>query len=642
VAGALPPFIETADLDWSEADEPVSRRFGDVYFSREDGLAETHHVFLEGNDLPVRFARIPPAFAHFVVAETGFGTGLNFLATARLWLDLTSDDSRVLHFISFERYPLSKPDMRRALARWPQLASLADALLDQYPPPVRGVHRLILAEGRIRLTLFWGDVQDGLQALSFQADAWFLDGFAPACNAGIWQERVLEAIVAHSRAGTTVATFTAVGAIRRFLQARGFEMVKSAGFGRKRDMLKGIMTRTAASAPAPTPSVQPPASAVVVGAGMAGCLVARSLASRGIAVTVLEQGPGAASGASGNPQGALYVKLGVEFNAQTALALSGLLYSQRFFSQCRDSSNQSPFWHQTGVLQLAWNEKEQIRQRKFLQSNTYPAAVVSGVTAEQASELAGLPLLATGLWFPASGWINPPELCRYMLDHPAIDVVFNSEVETLTPSADGWRLRDRNARQWNTDTVVLCSGHQLNCLAGQAAALPVKPIRGQVTILPSKAVRAPRTVLCADGYFNPSFSGEALLGATFDLHAKDPELWQDSHRENLEKLAGWCPGALAPGAAGPEDCQGRVGFRATLPDYQPLAGRLAPDAPGLYVLGGLGSKGLATAPLLAEYLADLICHQPQCLENTLARRVAPTRFADRAKWRQPAEDHKKT
>lgn len=645
MATALPPLIETADLDWSPADEPISQRFGDVYFSREDGLAETRHVFLEGNALPARFAQRPSTADHFVVAETGFGTGLNFLATARLWLDLAPDSSGVLHFVSFERYPLSKPDMRRALARWPQLADLAEALLSQYPAPVRGVHRLILAKGRVRLTLFWGDVMDGLETLSFRADAWFLDGFAPARNAEIWQERVLEAVTSHSRPGTTIATFTAVGAIRRFLQAHGFEMKKSAGFGRKRDMLKGIMQHPdSCITPGSEEADRPPTRVLVVGAGMAGSLVARALATRGVPVTVLEQGPRPGQGASGNSQGALYAKLGVEFNAQTALALAGLLHSQRFFSQCRDDSDQPSFWYQTGVLQLAWNEKEQARQNKFLRSNTYPAAIVSGVSAEQASELAGLSLSMPGLWFPHSGWVNPPGLCRYMLDHPAIDTIFDCEVTSLAEAGgNGWRLSDNKGRQWDASTVILCSGERLNQLVEQAASpLPIKPIRGQVTTLPSRLATAPRSVICADGYLNPSFSGQVLLGATFDLHSDDPQVRQESHRENLDRLSRWCPDAIRPGSVSPEMCNGRVGFRATLPDYQPLAGPLARDVSGLFVLAGLGSKGLATGPLLAEYLADLICNQPLCLENSLARRVAPSRFAERRSRAGPVSSDKRT
>lgn len=625
MAPSRPPLIEEADLDWTEAGEPVSRRHGDLYYSRENGLAETRHVFLDGNDLPSRFQARPGDRNHFVVAETGFGTGLNFLATAALWLERTQGDARVLHFISFERYPLTGRDLSRALQRWPELAPLARQLAEQYPPPIEGLHRLVLAGGKIRLSLYWGDALEGLNRLPFQADAWFLDGFAPARNADLWQEAILRAITAHSGPGTRLSTFTAVGAVRRGLQRLGFDMQKTAGFGRKRDMLRG---RWPAPGPPTARPERTPQSVLVVGGGMAGSLVAQALASRGLPVTLLDKGPGPAAGASGNPQGALYVKPGVDYNPQTRLAMAGLSFSQRFFGAFQNRAASTPFWHPCGLLQLAWTAKEMERQRKFLARNQYPEQLLQPVTAAKASSLAGLPLAHPGLWYPGSGWVSPPALCHQLLLTPNIEALYGCNLTHLGRDGDEWRLGDDQGREWRAKCLVLCTGSGLDDLTAQAGyPLPLKTIRGQVTLVPAHLLNPTEAVLCADGYLNPPSGGEVLLGATFDLRDDDHQVRLSSHRENLERIGSWCPEAFGDRPIDPGRCLGRVGFRATLPDYQPVAGPLAPAGEGLFCLGALGSKGLALAPLLAEYVADCVSNQPPSLDPILAAKVDPRRFS---------------
>ncbi|MFW5825599.1 MAG: tRNA (5-methylaminomethyl-2-thiouridine)(34)-methyltransferase MnmD, partial [Marinobacter sp.] len=252
------PAIEAAEIEWRDG-QPVSAGFGDVYFSRDNGLEETRHVFVHHNRLPERFSSLTRGQA-FVIGETGFGTGLNFLAAWQTFLDQVPADTR-LHFVSVERYPLTPEDLRRALALWPELAPLAAELIDRYPPLVAGCHRLVLNGGRVRLTLFFGDAVEALEELDFRADAWFLDGFAPACNPELWQDQVISHIPGHSRKGTTVATFTAVGRIRRALAELGFEMERVPGFGSKREMLRGRL------ATGPEPAGPAPASVLVVGAG---------------------------------------------------------------------------------------------------------------------------------------------------------------------------------------------------------------------------------------------------------------------------------------------------------------------------------------------------------------------------------------
>lgn len=617
-----PPAIEPAELSWRDG-VPESLRFGDVYFSRDNGLEETRHVFLQHNGLPERFARVP-AGGQFVIAENGFGTGLNFLAAWQAWREHRPSETATLHFVSVERFPLTRTDLARALALWPELKTLAEALLAVYPPLVRGVHRLVLDGGAVRLTLFFGDIRDAWRSLDFRADAWFLDGFAPARNPDMWLDDTIGQIRRHSRAGTTLATFTSVGRVRRAFIDAGFRMEKAPGYGRKREMLKGILDGGPSEGPAR------PDRVVIIGAGIAGCTLARNLAERGQAVTLVDsEGPGAA--ASGNAQGALYVKLGVEFNDQTELALSALTFAQRYYQRFGGDA-----WHATGLLQLGYDDKETSRQARFLERNDYPTEILQPVSREQAAELCGVSTETGGLWFPASGWLEPGRLCRALVDHPLITGHWQRRATGLARPAEGserWQLMFEDGTTLQADQVVVCAGHLTPSLLPVTVPLRLKAIRGQVTHLPESLVQAPRAVLCGNRYLNPALGAFALTGATFDLRDDNPQPTANSNRENLTELQAMLPSAFSPQSGAeldPAGLQARVAFRCTTHDYQPVAGPLCTDPDGrlagLTLFTGLGSKGLSYAPLLAEYLADRLTGQPRCLPLNLVRRLETRRL----------------
>jgi len=215
---------------------PRSDQFDDVYFSVQDGLAETRHVFLDGNNLPDSWL----AKKNFNICETGFGTGLNFLAALKLWLD-SPEDKRPnnLHFISFEKYPLSKEYIKEHLYVWGELATSLDMLLAKYPSDLeRKNHKLDIADG-VSLTLIIGDVNEQIPLLKKPVDCWFLDGFKPSSNPDMWSENVFNNMARLSREGSSFATFTAAGFVRRGLLAQGFDVRKVRGFGRKREMIVG-------------------------------------------------------------------------------------------------------------------------------------------------------------------------------------------------------------------------------------------------------------------------------------------------------------------------------------------------------------------------------------------------------------------
>ena len=207
-----------AELEWRDG-IPISTRFDDPYFSLHDGLAETEHVFLAGNDLDNRWD------APLHIAELGFGTGLNFLATWAAWE--AAGCHAPLRFTSFERYPMADADRRNALAAFPSLAAWAERDLPQ--------------AGALSLEIIEGDIRDKLPVWQGRADAWFLDGFSPAKNPQMWGADVMAQVGTHTKPGGTFATYTAAGHVRRALAEAGFEVRRVPGFGRKRHMSVGVM-----------------------------------------------------------------------------------------------------------------------------------------------------------------------------------------------------------------------------------------------------------------------------------------------------------------------------------------------------------------------------------------------------------------
>lgn len=218
---------KTAAITWRDDRTPIATAFDDPYFSLDNGLAETDHVFLAGNGLPQRFCD------GFHIAELGFGTGLNFLATWQAWI--ASGTSGQFRFTSFEAFPMAAADMTRALANWPALADLA----------VRMVAGLSESSGvfetdQVRLEVISGDARTTLPEWRELADAWFLDGFSPAKNPELWGSDLMTAVGLHTRTGGTCATYSAAGHIRQKLTDAGFAVTRVPGFGRKRHMTTGI------------------------------------------------------------------------------------------------------------------------------------------------------------------------------------------------------------------------------------------------------------------------------------------------------------------------------------------------------------------------------------------------------------------
>lgn len=651
--GPTPP----ADVDWTEHSDPVSLRFDDVYYSREDGAAESRHVFLQGNNLPARWNDFGDRT--FRIAETGFGTGLNFLLTWEAWLAHPAPRPK-LHYVSFEKYPMHRPDLARALNGRPSLAKLAEQLLQVWPGRLPGQHRVILQEGEITLDLWWEDVNNALADMAAYGpvfDAWYLDGFAPARNDSMWQDSLYKAMSALSRPDASLATFTAAGHVRRGLQAAGFEIEKVPGFGRKRECIKGYLVAPVATAmpiqetpwDLGKPGRPSPQGALVLGAGLAGCFTAAALARRGIPVTLLESG-GLASEASGNEQGILYTRLSRKHSSLTDFALQGFRFAATLYRQmfARGDLIEGLDGKLCGSFHQHRDKEELATLRERLAGLEDLAAVL---TAEEAAELLGEVPASDGFWFPGSGWLRPPALCRALVQHPLITLREHCGNIALRPSAAGWEAVANDKTLGSAQHAIICTGVSATDTTA-VNWLPLQAIRGQTTQLPAFArSRQLQAALCHDGYISPERQGSHCIGATFKLRDSSRDLRAEEHLENIERLATALPQWREQlEQLDPIALDGRVGFRCASPDYLPMAGPVPDRAaflqsyaglrknarltipqrgsfvPGLYVNTAHGSRGLASAPLAGEWIASDICSEPRPLSRELARALSPARF----------------
>lgn len=646
--------LHHARLDWNEAGTPVSSEFGDVYFSNDNGLSETRYVFLQQNRLPARFSHHDSDI--FVIGETGFGTGLNFLATMAAFLEQapqTGNGSR-LHFISFEKYPLTQADLRKALAAWPELAHLSQDLIAQWPLPVSGCHRLIFAGGRIRLDLWLGDIKEMLPQVPHPAtglvDAWYLDGFSPAKNPEMWTQDLFDGLARLARPQATIATFTCAGFVRRGLIAAGFAMQKVKGHGSKREMLAG---ERADKLPQQTiaPCYARPAGwegeVLIIGGGIASAMTALSLVERGRKVTLLCQDDEPAGGASGNRQGALYPLLNGEHDALSrfyslafGFARSRLLALAELhpvaFSLC-------------GVTQLSYDDKSAAKLTKMAQG-PFPPELMHPLSEPEVEQVVGLPCGHGGVSYPLGGWLCPADLTRAaILEAQAgglLEVLFNTRVATVTEQADGWQVESCDGRRWQSPTLVVAAGHQLPALI-PFAELPLYPVRGQVSHVPTSAsLSRLNTVLCYDGYLTPANEGQHCIGASYGRNQTELEFRAEEQTQNQARLQACLPQQRWPAEVDVSGNQARVGVRSASRDHLPVAGPVARPAaladhnlkapvdqqsplplyPGLYVLGALGSRGLCSAPLCGELLASEICGDPLPLAADLLEALHPARY----------------
>lgn len=655
--------ITHAQLAWNDAGTPVSDQFDDVYFSNTNGLEETRYVFLEKNHLPYRWHEYDQRC--FVIAETGFGTGLNFLATWQ-WFEQylqQSPDSTLksLHFISFEKYPLSKTDLIKAHQAWPELAEYAQQLQAHYPIAVPECHRILLAGGSVTLDLWFGDIKDCLPKVPVPeqglVDAWFLDGFAPSKNPEMWNQDLFNGMSQLAKQACTCATFTAAGFVRRGLIEAGFEMKKVKGFGTKREMIAGHLAHKT-----PYTNIHPCyqrekvadiQDVAIIGGGIASATLAYALSLRGIPVTLYCADKVPANGASGNRQGAVYPLLNSEHRSVSRVFAPAFLFARQFVEQI---AQRCPFEHDwCGVTQLMWDGKSTDKLTRMLQGH-FPTELVRSLTTEQTQQQMGLPMDMPSLFYSLGGWLSPTDLTQTLFAllqaEGALTAYFEHPIEQLTwlENQQCWQLSSHE-QPFKHQCVVIANGHQFDQFE-QTRHIPLGKVKGQVSHAPTNPTLNPlRSVLCYDGYMTPNSPthNTHCIGASYDRQQLNHLFDAQAQQENAQRLARCIPNQAWPKQVDVSGNQSRQSIRCVSRDHLPFVGNIGqrdkiiadyihlphlsveeipPIAqyPQLYGLLGLGSRGLSSAPLMAELLASQICGDPLPLPVDVLEMLHPSRM----------------
>jgi tRNA 5-methylaminomethyl-2-thiouridine biosynthesis bifunctional protein len=615
-------------LDW-QGGQPFSRRFEDIYFSKNSGLEEKRNKFLQGNRLGELFRTLPRGDS-FAIGEIVFGTGLSFLCAWQLFHE-SAPSTASLDFFSVEKFPLEEHELARALSLWPHLQTYADRLAACWQRRVPGWNRWHFDGGRVRLTLALSDIAEALPEVCGQIDAWFLDGFSPARNPEMWSEHVFRNIAKASRAGATFATYTSAGWVRRGLEQAGFHVDKLRGFGHKREMLRGSLSGSSNQHIA---SPSKPAPVIIVGGGISGCAAASAFAARNVPVTLLESAGTLSPGASGNPVGILHARLSAGMNTLQRFVLASYGHALALLDEKLPIDGGGR--RQCGELQLAFSadEAKRIDKLSVLESLAH---IMQRVDAAEASRLAGIELSHGGLWLPSSGWVVPPRLCAALTHHRIITPRTSNRVTGLRRMSNdegkGWRVDALDGlghcQPYEAEAVVVCTGYQSVPLMPLMpfTSLPLTPVRGQLTLLPpTPDSEKLNTILSAAGYITPKIGGVHVAGATHSFNDAGVDLRMCDHGENLARLADispaltkiWNPDNLDLG-----QLPGRASVRASLPGAMPLVGELLP---GLYASAGHGTRGLITAGLSGELIASAACGELLPLPLAIVKALGPVRW----------------
>ena len=624
----MPEVLQPARLEFDPEGTPWSAAYGDVYHSVHGGQAQARHVFIAGNDLPQRWQNRD----RFVILETGFGLGLNFLTTWQSWRD-DPLACRRLHFISFEKHPFTAGDLAHAHAAWPELAGLSAELRAAWPPLIPGIHRLHLAGGRLILTLVFGDAVQRLRTIDAAVDAFYLDGFSPANNPELWTPDLCRALARLAAPGATLATWSVAGHLREALVAVEFDLEKRPGFAGKREMLHGRFRSRRPSRHLPPAERR----ALIIGAGIAGSTTALHLARAGWQVTVLEANSAAGDGASGNLAGVLRPLPSADDNRLSRLTRAGYLATRALLQTLPDAR-----WSPCGVLHLGREAEHEAQQRKAVAALGWPEEVVRYVDADEASALLGWPVTTGGWHFPGGGWVQPPSLCRAALAADGIELRLNTAVARLAATANGWAAIGPAGDVLAQAPVAIMASGVTAPQFEQFGWLPQRAARGQVSHIPASKALPLQAVVCKYGYAAPVVDGFQLAGATLQYQDDDRSVRDIDHRDNLARLALMLPNTTEQ--IDPASLGGRTGFRPMSPDRLPIVGAVPiadgsgtrppanarlPTLPrhhGLWCLQGYGARGIVWSALMADLLLSRLEGEPLPLETDLVDALDPGRF----------------
>ena len=622
-------------LKFDEQGSAYSNNYHDIYYQPGIGLDEKKHVFLKGNNLPNNWI----GKANFTIAETGFGTGLNFLTTLEGWNN-TKNNNQHLHYISCELHPLNQKQLQQALKNISILQQYTLILIERYPAQlIYGFHRIHFAEFNCSLTLIIGDCIDAFEQLDAKVDAWYLDGFGPSKNPDMWSKKLFKTIADRSHTQTTLATYTVAREIRNNLMEVGFEIKKTKGFGQKREMLTAKLIH-----PKKIVEKQPwtqgfkanrQQTFAVLGAGIAGLTIAHKLTQQDKNVTLIDRQSKPCMETSGNPQAMIMPSLTLNDSIEARFYLSAFLYAINYYSKnC---------YHKVGVHQLACNEKQRKWQNKLLTTFDLPDNL--------------LHQFKNGLLYPQAGYLDTQSHAHYIYNQ--LNNHQQNNITKIQFHDQQWHLYQGDEIVHSSDVLVLANGINTKKLLEHPPInyeLEVTAKHGQISYFNDRQITKNRHILLNKGYITPPMNGDQTIGATFDhMPAQDwyqkPKTTTDHWQRNI---ALWKDTPYHVKLANIQSHHSRAGIRVTTTDHLPICGAVIDQSQfkldyadirhgkhwitypppvaidNLYLLTGLGSRGFTSAPILAESLCNQMLGQAQVLNQQMLTNINPNRFLYRS------------
>lgn len=667
-------------ISFQEDGSPYSQKFDDIYFDTDDGYQQSEAVFIGANELSHKFSQLNST-SEMTIAETGFGTGLNFLLTIKyLFSQFNASESQLLPSITYittEKFPLTKAELAKSLAILPQLSTYAKLLILQYPDQVTEDCKLSFYDGKITLELLYGDATESLTKLEPSkhrrankgiVDVWYLDGFSPSRNPEMWSDALFEQIARLSKEQASLSTFTVAGFVKRGLTKVGFRLSKKAIDCKKEHCLAGLFQapKTSDKGYQLRESITKPQHVAMIGGGIASACAAYLLTKNGIKVTLYCKDSSVAQGASSNAIGALYPLLHQQKDEISELYEKAFWRARALYIELAEQGFE--FAHQwCGLLEISYKNSLLSRQHKFEQLKTWPEALIKSITAEQASNFANIKLPFGGLFMPKAGWIAPQDLVKQLFKGAEttgrLRIKTNVKVNQLSQlyAEDEKTKHETNKRGgWEIHTDQGTFKESVVVLAGGAEAinldmleqLPLTSTRGQVTSMRTHEEISPlSTVICHKGYLTPQHKNIHCIGATFEKDSIniEPTAEDDDFNLNmldkcLPELVSWSKNDIATSKAR---------LRCMTPDHLPIVGPM-PDIeahkrdyahlskdknwrynqlpkviPNMYVMTGFGARGLCTAPLAADILLADLCGTPYPVDNKRLFSLAANRFVIR-------------
>lgn len=673
----------TIKLSFQRDGTPYSEQFNDIYFDSKYGYQQSEDIFIIGNNIS---SRLQQSNNNFVIAETGFGTGLNFLLTLQAYnkLQVNSPNTNLakLNFISVEKFPLSKAQLAQSLKALPQLKVFTDLLLDQYPEFDGHDNQLTefnanFFNSQVSLKVIIDDATQGLSKIKTNkiglVDAWYLDGFSPANNPAMWSKKLFRQIGRLSKKQASLATFTVAGFVKRQLQEIGFRVEKKSHKGDREQILTGIFQQDPNTTKGYQlrPKITKPQHVSIIGGGIASACAAYALTKQGIKVTLFCKDTSLAQGASSNAIGALYPLLHQNKDDISSFYQQAFWRAKALYTEVCDQGFDFPHdW--CGLLEIAYKESLAKRQEKFSDLATWPTALIHKVDAEQASKIANITLSHGGLFMPNAGWISPQLLVNQMINAAKAtgrlkvntDVLVNKIIqvqpieEQTQKEKVHWQLIT-NKGNFDASVLVMCGGAEIIDI-DYIKQLPFTSVQGQVTSMKTNSKINPlSTVICHKGYLTPTNSttqhqGIHCIGATFKKNCTSTTATKEDDEFNINILTSCLP-ELAKEINWTEQdiSSSKARLRCMTPDHMPMVGAMpdiqkhtetyphlakdknwkynqtAPVVKNLYVMMGFGARGLCSAPLTADILTADLCGTPYSVSNEMLFNLSPNRFVIR-------------